>query len=122
MDSETWQLVDTFYLNQSDASGFYEGDFVADIGGRTGNYILITALDNYGGDCYGLSEIKFGLTPPDEPCENKIAMELVLAPDIIGSIGDIVFVSGQILYKLTFCCPKFCSFICRSSQDKFAIL
>jgi len=36
----------------------YEGDVIADLGGITARYLLITVLDNYGGECTGFSELR----------------------------------------------------------------
>ena len=57
-DGVTWTEVSTFSLSQSTASGYYKGEEGPDLGGHEGQYILITALSNYGGDCFGLSEMR----------------------------------------------------------------
>ena len=53
-----WVLHDTVTLHRAPASGYYQGMTGPDLGGVNARYLLLTAVDNYGGSCYGLSEIK----------------------------------------------------------------
>jgi hypothetical protein len=91
-DGLEWQMVDTFSLAQANASTFYEGEEVAELQGLTGRYILITGVNNFGGDCFALSEIRIDLED-NSFCNDKIAMEVVLSPNIIGSSSDIVLIT-----------------------------
>jgi len=91
-DGVDWQIVDTFSLDQAPASAFYEGETVSNLIGVTGRYVLITGLENYGGDCFALSEIRIDLED-NSICNDKIAIEVVLSPNIIGSSNDIVLVT-----------------------------
>ena len=43
-------------------SSFYQGVNGPDFGGKLARYILITAVTNHGGSCYGLGEVKFNGT------------------------------------------------------------
>lgn len=89
-----WTEMGTEYsLPQASPSAFYEGQAVASLGGVEATHVLITAIDNYGGECFGLSEVRFGL----EDCDNKIATDLILSPGIIGSESDIVLVTVVVL-------------------------
>ena len=58
-DGETWNQFGQFTLTQAEASTFYEGEAGPDFGGLTARYVLITSLNEYGGDCACLSEIRF---------------------------------------------------------------
>jgi len=92
-DGTNWTEVGTYELNQASSSAFYSGQALPSLGGVTAQYVVLTAIDNYGGDCYALSEVRFGLVD----CDNKIAMDLILAPNIIGSASDIVLVTVVVL-------------------------
>ncbi len=54
----SWNLADTITLPRAPTSGLYEGAAGIDLNGQNGRYLLITALNNHGGGCYGLSEIR----------------------------------------------------------------
>ena len=64
-DGINWQEAGVFNVLQAEGSAFYQGDLIGSLGARTGSYVLITALDNHGGSCYGFSEIRIGLEPSD---------------------------------------------------------
>ena len=53
-----WTQVDTFTIARANGSGFYTGSAGPDLAGINARYVLLTALDNHGGGCVGLSEIK----------------------------------------------------------------
>jgi hypothetical protein len=75
MNGTTWNLFDTVTIPRAPLSGFYEGVWGPDLGGINARYLLLTALNNYGGGCYGLSEIKV-FTSDQQPNE----FELPLSP------------------------------------------
>jgi len=58
-----WEEVAEFELAESKGSGFYTGEAGPDLKGRVAKYILLSGLENYGGECFGLSEIRIGMTP-----------------------------------------------------------
>lgn len=64
-DGSSWTLIDTFTFPKAPGSGFYEGFRGPDLGGVTARYLLITALSNHGGGCYGLSEMRVYTTEQD---------------------------------------------------------
>lgn len=57
-----WSEVGTYTIPRSNGSSFYKGVNAIDLNGMTARYVLLTATSNYGGDCYGLSEVKFGVS------------------------------------------------------------
>lgn len=57
-DGANWTTIDTFTFPKANASGFYEGFTGPDLQGVTAKYLLLTPINNHGGACYGLSEIK----------------------------------------------------------------
>jgi len=91
-DGVDWQMIDTFNLAEANASTYYEGEEVSNLEGLTGRYVLLTGVENYGGDCFALSEIPIDLED-NSFCNDKIAMEIVLSPNIIGSSSDIVLIT-----------------------------
>lgn len=58
-DGVNWVEYGTVRIPEANASNFYTGVEGPDLDGIEAQYILITALSNYGGDCVGISEIRF---------------------------------------------------------------
>ena len=58
-DGENWDLLGQYTLQQAVASTFYEGEPGPDFNGIAARYVLITSLNEFGGDCACLSEIRF---------------------------------------------------------------
>ncbi|MBK9736219.1 MAG: T9SS type A sorting domain-containing protein [Saprospiraceae bacterium] len=63
INGTTWVEWGRFNIPKAPGSSFYEGVFGPDFSGKIARYILITAVSNHGGTCYGLSEIKIKGTP-----------------------------------------------------------
>jgi hypothetical protein len=63
LDGTSWTNYGTHQLNQSSGSLFYEGENGPDFNGIQARYLLITAVSNFGGSCFGLGEIKINLQP-----------------------------------------------------------
>lgn len=55
---DNWTELGTYSIDLSDGSAYYAGVEGPNFGGLTARYVLITLLDNGGGDCYGYSEWK----------------------------------------------------------------
>ena len=70
IDGNNWTLHDTVSIPRGPASGFYEGHLGPDLEGVQARYLLLTTVDNYGGGCYGLSEIKVFTTDQEEQIFN----------------------------------------------------
>ncbi len=62
-DGKTWTELGRFTLKMAPGSSFYEGDKGPDFNEAKARYVLITALNNYGGSCYGLSEFIINAEP-----------------------------------------------------------
>jgi len=106
-NATNWGGGVTFRIDQAPGSGFYEGQAGPQLSGVTARYVLITALDNHGGSCTGLSEVRIGIY--EDPCtdlvkqidENPIINGLYHATQSINSMGlvnatsDVEFVAGQ---------------------------
>ncbi len=87
VDGVTWVEAGIFNVLQSDGSSFYQGEMVGSLGGRTGQYVLITAVENHGGACFGMSEIKIELEP--STLLTDITPSLTMLPTVISGIADL---------------------------------
>jgi hypothetical protein len=58
LDGVTWTELGTFDFDQGTGKSTYEGFDGPDFDGIEAQYVLITAIDNFGGSCFGLSEVK----------------------------------------------------------------
>ena len=57
-DGENWIEVGAFFWEMAPGINNYEGSEGPDLLGYEGQFMLITALSNHGGECYGFSEIR----------------------------------------------------------------
>jgi len=58
LDGIQWTTVGEFVLSQASGSPIYEGSSGPDLDGVEGRFVLITAKNNWGGECFGLSELR----------------------------------------------------------------
>lgn len=77
-DGSTWTEAGTYELSKATLSGFYEGEDGPDLSGHIARYVLITAIDNYGGDCVGLSEFRVQATPAANTLVSDLALDAQL--------------------------------------------
>lgn len=78
-NGSNWTTVDTFSFGRGNGSSYYEGFLGPDLGGITAGHILITGIDNYGGGCYGLSELRI-YTEDFEP-DNMVLDQIICERD-----------------------------------------
>lgn len=64
LDGVTWINLGEFNMEQASGLSTYEGNEGPDFDSAQARYVLITPNSNYGGDCYGLSELKISITDP----------------------------------------------------------
>lgn len=105
-DGQKWTEVARYEVPMANASGFYEGQEGPNLNGYEARFLLITALDNYGGECYSLGEIRVGLSNVPDPCVNQ---EMVIdntpiydgAYDVIQHIdaNGLVNETGEVSFK-----------------------
>jgi len=62
IDGITWSEFGSFTMNEANASGFYEGEDGPDLGGIIAQFVLVTILENHGGQCFGFSEMRIATT------------------------------------------------------------
>lgn len=58
VDGENWIELDVVNLGKSDGSPVYEGIDVADFEGSEARFVLFTLLENWGGECSGIAEMR----------------------------------------------------------------
>ncbi len=83
LDGVTWQEWGIFSLPASNGTGFYEGTEGPDFNGLNARAILITAISNHGGSCFGLSEIRInteGLISSLDEVELEVSMDVFPNP------------------------------------------
>jgi hypothetical protein len=109
LDGLVWEEAAVFELDEGTGSGFYTGESGPDLKGRVAKYILLSGLENHGGSCYGLSEIRVGMTPA---IINKVDPQDITKPQIYISLypnpsaGEINvgingFAPGDVDFKVT---------------------
>jgi len=72
-----WTTIDTFTFGRGTGSSYYEGFLGPDLDGISARHMLITGIDNYGGGCFGLSELRIYTSDfePDEMILDQIICE-----------------------------------------------
>ncbi len=58
LDGVNWVEWGQFELDEATGSTTYQGQEGPDLTGTFAQYLLITSLNNYGGECHGLAEVK----------------------------------------------------------------
>lgn len=77
----TWTNLGDFTLNQASGFSIYQGEEGPDFAGISARYVLITPISNYGGSCYGLSEVKFNLDINLEVVDEELGYNAVVYPN-----------------------------------------
>lgn len=62
LDGQAWIHLGSFEMDQAPGTSIYEGETITDWDGLQARYVIITPTSNYGGQCLGFSEVKFGLS------------------------------------------------------------
>lgn len=63
LDGVSYSNLTTTSLTQAPGLPLYEGMAGPNFGGVSARYVLITAISNYGGSCFGLGEVRFYTEP-----------------------------------------------------------
>lgn len=61
VDGMEWIHMGNFFFDIGTGKSIYEGFEGPDFEGAVARYVLLTGLSNYGGACYGLSELRFAV-------------------------------------------------------------
>lgn len=86
LDGATWTSIGTFSLNRASGLSTYEGEDGPDFSSTKARYVLITAIANYGGDCFGFSELKINITDPLEETDQDGFNALVYPNPFINNV------------------------------------
>jgi len=113
LDFSTWESAGSYTLEQAQANNQYLGEDL-ELTGFAARYVLLLAQSNYGGDCYGISEIRFnlGTAPPISGIEDEgtnLGLRLYPNPnnghfrvDLRGSTGthlNVIDLFGRIVFS-----------------------
>jgi hypothetical protein len=60
-DGENWKQLGMYTLPKAPGTSTYEGEVVANFTGDTARFVVITVLNNWGGQCGGFAEVKFNV-------------------------------------------------------------
>lgn len=64
LDGVTWDNLGKFNIEQASGSLTYQGMEGPNFNATKARYVLITPTSNFGGECFGLSELKISITDP----------------------------------------------------------
>ena len=112
IDGETWVTAGDFTFNQASGLSTYEGEEGPNLNDIEARFLLITAINNYGGTCFGLGEMNVageeveiisdvedvvdlecvGVTIYPNPFAEKMTM--VLSPGCSGDLRVTVYDAG----------------------------
>lgn len=116
LDGNTWTALGTFSAEKASGSPFYEGTEGPDFNKAVAQYVLFTALSNYGGNCYGFSELKINIDsttnsiseekPLDfvaypNPFTDKLNIKLFSTPENKKALINVHDLTGRIVYSKT---------------------
>ena len=83
-DGITWTEWGSFNLNEANGSTFYEGEEGPHFNDLKARFLIITSLENHGGSCVGLSEIRIetsGITTSTEDIADLDVTQLSVYPN-----------------------------------------
>ena len=70
-DGTEWKELGSFEFSKGTEEAVYGGFEGFDFQKDSAKYVVITASSNWGGECYGLAEVKFNLWSEAEACEEE---------------------------------------------------
>jgi len=86
VNGSSWTSKGTYSILQAGASGFYEGVPGPNFDGVFARYVLITAIDNYGGGCYGFSEFRIFTEDYDQNVSLNLNIETCINEGVLTNI------------------------------------
>lgn len=86
-----WLSAGTIDIRKGQGSSYYEGQYVELDGEITADELLMTLIDNYGGDCSGFAEVRFdlkGMTTSAEDVDND-HFDIKISPNPFSDFASI---------------------------------
>ena len=99
-DGINWTEWGTFSLNEANGSTFYEGEDGPHFNDLRARFILITTIENHGGPCVGLSEIRIetsGIITSTEDITDLNVTQLSVYPNPADNITQLHIASKESL-------------------------
>lgn len=102
LDGINWVTLGDYNLFQAEGSTVYQGEEGPDFDGIKARYVLITALNNYGGDCYGFSEIKINALDASLSDNDELPIRGKVSPNPFLDVFELVIpqYNGEIKYQV----------------------
>ncbi len=85
-DATSWSTLGTFTIPKALSSSYYEGYRGVNFEGLNARYVLVTGVENYGGSCFGLAEIKI-YTSPQELDDWEFAVTVCESDGVISQLS-----------------------------------
>ncbi|MFH1120888.1 MAG: T9SS type A sorting domain-containing protein [Bacteroidota bacterium] len=117
----TWRSLGTFSAPPANGSPLYEGTEGPDFGNAIAQFVLVTVLSNYGGSCFGISEMKINIKAGSYGIDEKTMTEMIAYPNPFTDVLNIKFfrhsassqafveiydLTGRNVYNKTFTLPQ----------------
>lgn len=95
-DGVNWNTWGEFNLEQASGLNQYEGEEGPDFGGVYAQYVLLTVLETYGGDCAALSEVKIDvdISLNTQDVEPTYCFDLTAHPNPFNSFFNLDIISN----------------------------
>ncbi len=121
LNGVTWSSLGTFSAPLANGSPFYEGTAGPDFGNAIAQFVLVTALSNFGGNCFGISEMKININADGNGIDEKSMTEIIAYPNPFTDVLNIKFfrnstslkafvnlydLTGRIVFTKTFTLPQ----------------
>ncbi|NTW23517.1 MAG: T9SS type A sorting domain-containing protein [Lentimicrobium sp.] len=116
-----WSSLGTFSAGQATGSPFYEGTEGPDFNNAIAQFVLVTALSNYGGSCFGISEMKINIKAEGYGIDDKPITDIIAYPNPFNDVLNIKFfmnstslqafvniydLTGRIVFNKAFTLPQ----------------
>jgi len=81
LDGTNWINLGTFTADQATGLSTYEGIEGPDFNSTAARYVLITPTSNYGGSCFGFSELKINIADPLDIIDEEDGFNAMVFPN-----------------------------------------
>ena len=81
IDGISWTNLGSYTLAQATGKSNYQGEEGPDFNGVSARYVVLTPISNYGGSCYGISEIKINIDENLNTIDQEIGFSALAYPN-----------------------------------------